>query len=737
MEMKKYQDITLSPRERAEALLSEMTVEEKLYQLSAEMHIMQDSRDIRDYRVGNVRNPAHFIHWDFEEKVTKPKSVREVVECINEDVKRSIEANRLGIPVLVHEEALHGAQWGMGSCFPQPIALASSFDDLLVAEVADCIGKECQAVGVRQVLSPVVNVCRDSRWGRTMETFGEDVLLNANFGVAMCKGFEQNGVIATPKHFVDNYGDGGRDSNASHSSERTFREVFYKPFERCVKEGQAKSIMSSYNLVDGIPCACNKNLLEKVLREEWGFDGFVVSDYGGIDGLRNSFYMVEESYQTQAIALNNGNDVTLPGHSHQNGYKALKEGELSEATLNKCVLRVLTQKFRLGLMDNPYVDAEKAETLVRNEKAKALAYKAAQESMVLLKNNGCLPFFKSKIKKVGVFGQAANKIPVGENYSGPFGGWYAEDAPTPLQALREYLADCAEVEFFESKQAATAAKECDLVLYFTSVIEGEAMDRCDIRLPKEKCLKQQDGAGIIVDKREFAVFEDQEETIKTLAENNSNTVVVLLNGAPIDMTAWIENTAAVLEAWYPGEQGGRAIVDLLFGEYSPSGKLPISIPRSVGQLPLYYAYQPSGRGYGYNENDGTPLYPFGYGLSYTTFEVKDLSLKADGETLSVVGSIQNTGKMQGAEVLQVYIHGKHCGVSRPLKELKGYKRLEVDCGQSKDFEIALDKESFYFYDAEMCYGMHDCNYTVMVGTSCDNISKQFEIKIRNGNIKII
>ncbi len=207
--MKKYQDKTLSFKERAEALLSEMTVEEKACQLSAEMLIMSDSKDIRDYRLGNARNPAHFIHWDFDKKVLAPKSVREVVECVNEDVKRSRQANRFGIPVLLHEEALHGAQWGMGSCFPQPIGLASSFDDSLVEEVADCIGKECCAVGVRQVLAPVVNVCRDSRWGRAMETFGEDVLLNANFGVAMCKGFEQNGVIATPKHFVDNYSDGG------------------------------------------------------------------------------------------------------------------------------------------------------------------------------------------------------------------------------------------------------------------------------------------------------------------------------------------------------------------------------------------------------------------------------------------------------------------------------------------------------------------------------------------------
>ena len=735
--MEKYQNKRLSFKERAEALLSEMTIEEKVCQLSAEMLIMSDSKGMRDYRLGNARNPAHFIHWDFDKKVLAPKSTREVVECINEDIKRSMQANRFGIPVLLHEEALHGAQWGMGSCFPQPIALASSFDDLLVAEVADCIAKECRAVGVRQVLAPVVNVCRDSRWGRTMESFGEDVLLNANFGAAICKSFEQNGVIATPKHFVDNYADGGRDSNESHSSERMLREIYYKPFERCVKNGQAKSIMTSYNLIDGIPCACNRNLLEDVLRDEWGFDGFVVSDYDGINGVCGTFYMTDTECEAQAMAMNNGHDVTLPWHAYEKICRAIEEGYLSEQTLDKCVLRVLTQKFRLGLMDEPYVDAEKAEKLIRNESARALAYKAAQESMVLLKNNGSLPFSKNKVKKVGALGQSVNKVPIGENYSGPYGGWYAEDAKTPLQALQEYLNGVAEVVFYESAQAKAAAKECDVVLYFTSIIEGEGLDRCDLKLPKTMQKRQVDGAGFIVDKRALAVVEDQEEIIKILAANNNNTVVILLNGAPIDMTSWIENVAAVLEAWYPGEQGGRAIVELLFGEYAPSGKLPISFPRSVGQLPLCYSYRPSGRGYGYNENDGTPLYPFGYGLSYTTFELQDVALKTDGRTLSVVGCIKNTGNMKGAEVLQVYIHGRHCGICRPLKELKGYKRVEVDYAQIVRFEIALDEESFYFYDASMRYGIHDSDYTIMVGTSSKNILHQFDIQIRDEKIKII
>lgn len=733
--MKKYLDTTLSPKERATALLAEMTLQEKAYQLSAEMLFTNDSTSQRDYKVGNARNPSHFIHWNFEEKKLCPKTTREVVQCINNDVKRSKEANRFGIPVLLHEEALHGAQWGMGSCFPQPIGLASTFDDTLVEEVADCIGKECHAVGVRQVLSPVINICRDSRWGRTMETFGEDVLLTSNLGVAMCKGFEQNGVIATPKHFVDNYGDGGRDSNPSHSSERELREVYLKPFERCIKEGKAKSIMTAYNLVNGLPCACNPHLLKDILREEWGFDGFVVSDYSGVEGIHYNFLMTDTIYKAQALAMNNGHNVTLPWHCHENILQALDEGLITEEGLDTCLLPLLTQKIRVGLLDEPYANEEEAVQLIRNDKAKALALKAAKESIVLLKNEHCLPLTKSTVKRIGVLGESAKKVPVGENYSGPYGGWYAEDAKTPLQALEGYLDGIAEVVFIDSDQI-DMVKSCDAVLYFTSVIEGEGMDRCDLKLPKTVTKKQQDNGGFIVDKREVAIYNDQEADIQTISTLQKNTIVVLLNGAPIDMSNWIDNVAAVVEAWYPGEQGAIALAEMLFGEYSPSGKLPITFPRSIGQLPLYYAHKPSGRGYAYNENDGSPLYPFGYGLSYTQFKTEHCSLNAQGLRMSVHGEIQNVGNMDGAEVLQVYIRGTNCGIVRPVKELKGYRRVEVKRQQTVNFEIPLDKESFYFYDSTLQYGAHDSDYEIMLGTSSNDISHRFHVKVKDGVLQL-
>lgn len=735
--MEGYKNKKLSYEERARLLLLELSLEEKICQVCSDMIQETDGEDLRDFKRGNFRGASHFIHWDFENRKLQPKTATEGLQSNNADIERSIKENPHQIPALLHEEALHGAQWGMATCFPQPIALASSFNDELVSQVADVIGKESRAAGIRQVLAPVVNISRDARWGRTMETFGEDVLLNCNFGVAMCKGFENNGVIATPKHFVDNYGAGGRDSNETHTSERALREIYYKPFERCIKDGGAKSIMTSYNSVDGMPCACNKRLLNDLLREEWGFDGFVVCDYGGVDGIACRHSLTVESYQALAFAMKNGHDVTLPRYSPELVKRAVEEGYLPEDVLDESVLRVLKQKFRLGLMDEPYTSSQEIEALVRNDEAKALARKAAEESLILLKNEGILPLCENKVKKIAVFGQSANVLPIGINYSGPLGGWYAEDALTPLQALQDAYGERAEIIFGQESQAETLAKSCDIAIYFTSVVEGEGMDRCDIKLPNVTLKKQENEGGIIVDKKIVSIHENQEDIIQKIAKSNPNTVVVLLNGSPIDMSAWIDNVSAVIEAWYPGEQGGMAIADLLFGKFSPSGKLPITIPRCVGQLPLYYSYKPSGRGYGYNENDGSPLFPFGFGLSYTKFEINSCALSIKDDGLHVVGEITNVGNIDGAEILQVYISGKNCYIARPVKELKGYKKVFVAKGETQTFDIVLDKESFHFHDINMQYDVHDSDYTISLATSAETNIKSFEILLRNKKIREI
>ena len=723
----------ISPRARAEALLKTLTLEEKMYQLSAQMmwEVESDYEEKRNHKEGNYRNPGHFMHFDRPD----PATPAEVAQRINRDVQLTMDAHPHPIPPLEHGEALHGAQWGMATCFPQPIAMAAMFDDRMVEEIADVIGKELAVVGVRQALTPVVNIARDCRWGRTVETFGEDVLLSSNTGVAICRGLQKNGVIATPKHYADNYSDGGRDSNYSNSSERTMREVWLRPFEKCFKEGGALSVMAAYNSWEGVPCSANDRLLTEILRNEWGFEGFVVSDYWGVEGVYEAHKLVDSYHKAEAVCLKAGLDVNLPHSCFEKLQKAYDEGLITEADIDRAVLRVLTAKFTIGLMDQPFVDPAAADALVRCDAHKQLALESARRSIVLLKNDGLLPLKRESLKKLAVFGAGANKLPVGENYSGPFKRlWEAPDAKTPLEYLREYLKGYAEVIFAEDEDIDTVAAACDAALYLTAVVEGEGMDRSDIRLPGVTRKAQADESAIIVGKFEAEIKTDQEESIRRMTAANKNSAVILLNGAPVDMTAWLEDCAAVLEAWYPGEQGAQAMTEILFGEVNPSAKLPITFPRSVGQLPLFYSAKPSGRGHGYVENDGSPLYPFGYGLSYTTFEMGEITHTLEDNRLTVTLPVTNTGDVDGAEVVQVYLTGTNCDVVMPCLELKAYRRAEVKAGETATVTLTVPAEAFCYYDRKMTLGMHDGDYTVSVGASSADLRGSFKVKVCDGKL---
>ena len=722
-----------TPIQRATELLSHMSLDEKLYQLSSQMifNVDADYEVQRDHRLGNFRNPGHFMHHG----KAVPASAAAVAERINRDVQLTMDALPNKIPPIEHGEALHGAQWGMATSFPQPIGMASMFDDEMAEKIGDAIGKECAAVGVRQALTPVVNVARDCRWGRTIETFGEDVLLNSNMGAAICRGLQKNGVIATPKHYADNYSHGGRDSNVSDTSERTMREVFLKPFEKCFKEGGAMSVMAAYNSWDGVPCSCNERLLSEILRDEWGFEGFVVSDYGGVEGVANAHKLVDTNWKAQALCLKAGLEVNLPQNSGENLRKAYDEGWINDADVDRAVLRVLAAKFAIGLMDEPFVDAEAADALVRCDAHKELALESARRAIILLKNDGLLPLEREKTRKIAVFGAGANVFPVGTNYSGPYGApWTAEDAKTPLQFLQEYLDGYAEVIFAGDDRIEEVAAACDVALYLTTVVEGEGMDRSDLRLPGITKKAQQDEAAIIVGKFEAEVKTDQEQSIRRMTKANPNSAVVLLNGAPVDMSGWMDNCNAILEAWYPGEQGAQAITEILFGETNPSAKLPITFPRSVGQLPLFYSMKPSGRGYGYVENDGSPQYPFGYGLSYTTFNLDDYGCVEKDGGLAVSLTVENTGERDGAEVVQIYLSGRNCDVVMPRIELKAYKRVEVAAGGKTQVTIEVPNEAFCYYDRKMNFGMHNGDYTVSVATSCTDVKKTFEVSVKDGKL---
>ncbi|MCR5689198.1 MAG: glycoside hydrolase family 3 C-terminal domain-containing protein [Clostridiales bacterium] len=703
---------------RAAELLGEMSLEEKIYQVTAEMIFdpTGDYRERRDPMCGSYRNPGHFMHYKRE----TPASPAEVARQINSDVCDSIEAQPHGIPPIENGEALHGAQWGMATCFPQPIALASTFDPELVSRVADVIGKECAAVGVRQVFSPVVNLARDCRWGRTVETYGEDVKLSCDMGAAMCRGLQNNGVIATPKHFADNYAAGGRDSNYSETSERTMRETVLPPFRACFEAG-AKSVMAAYNAWEGVPCSCSRRLLTDILRGEWGFEGAVVSDYGGVDGIETAHECAGSRAEAAAMALKAGLDIILPYKSFDAVREALDKGYITEEELDRNVLRVLTAKYRLGLFDSPYADPEAADRLVRCDGHRALALEAARESIILLKNESVLPLKKEKTRRVGVFGQSADVISVGNNYSGPYGTpWRGEDAPTPLEALNAFL-DGAEVIYGEDRDIETLAPSCDAVLYFAAIVEGEGSDRSDLRLPSVTVHKTRaDDGGIIVDEAAQEIREDQEKSILRLCGANPNTVVVLMNGAPIDMRAWIDRAPAVIEAWYPGEQGAKALTEILFGVTSPGAKLPISVPKSAGQLPLFYAYKPSGRGYAYCDDDGRPMFPFGFGLSYTSFELSQPSVEKTEDGWTLRTAVTNTGGYDGAEVVQVYLHARRTKTVLPVKELTAYRRVSVKRGETVEVDIPIPADAVRYYDADMRYGAHGGDFSLLVGTSSDD-----------------
>lgn len=714
----------LTAVENARKLIKQMTVEEKANQLRAQLLYLNHYNE-RDFSVGHFRNIAHFMHEN------GPQKPSECAKAINEDTRKSMEASRLHIPVLQNGESLHGAQWGNATCFPQAIGLAATFDPELVHTVAEVIAKELRAVGVRQAFSPVINITRDCRWGRTEESYGEDVCLTSKIAVAYVKGLEENGIVATPKHFVDNYADGGRDSNESHSSWRALREVYLEPFRACVQEGGARSVMSAYNILDGVPCSCNKKLLTDILRDEWGFSGFVVSDYSAVYGIFSQHNVAASHADAQAMALNAGLDVELA-----TGYgdlpRLLGEGKITQEALDKAVERVLAVKFELGLFEEPFVDPEAADRIVRCKEHRELALKAAEKSMVLLKNkNHALPLCKSRLKTIGLFGPGADTVNVG-GYSGPYGGWRAQDAMTPYEAIHAYAGDHAKVILCKDGQQVTEiAKKCDVALYFSATNEGEGADRCDLRLPCKKAKPKGVEHAMVIDRRESPEIEmNQEEIISDLIASGTKVIVILINGSPVDMECWLDSVDAVLEAWYPGEQGSAALTKVLFGESCPGGKLPISFPKSIGQLPLCYSFKPSGRSYRYNENDGKPRFAFGFGLSYTTFSFSDFQCEQNGSDVKVSVCVTNSGNRSGDEVVQLYIQGKNSGVARPLKELKAFRRITLAPGCSQTMELRLSAADFCFWNRDLVFTLGPADYEIMLGNASDNILFQKHIPIR-------
>ena len=678
----RYTDPSLSVERRVEDLLSRMSVEEKVAQVSAQLLFMDEFYEKRDYTKGHVRNVGHFLPDG-----GLPNDPKTVAERINEDTQKSMEASRWGIPVLQHGEALHGAQWGNATCFPQSIAMAATFDDDLYYREGQVVAQELRAVGVRQVYAPVINITRDQRWGRGQESYGEDVLLNSRFGAAYVKALEEGGVVATPKHFVDNYGEGGHDSFASVTSWRELREVYLEPFRACVEEGGARGIMSSYNSVDGVPSSANRKLLRDILKDEWGFKGIVVSDYGAVEIIHGNQHMAASDDDALARSLEAGLDLQLANTSSVL-LELVKSGEVSRKTLDEAVSRVLRIKFELGLFDEPLVDPEKAQAVVRSSEHRELAYESAVKSMTLLKNNGILPL--KGVRRIGLYGPAADVVTLGD-YSGGRGGWKGEGAISPYEGLKQ--------AFDGQVLLNPDPRSCDVLLFFPSILEEEGQDRSSFRL-----------------------LPDQEKQLRDLLANGKPVVVVLHSGAVVEITDWVDQAAAVLEAWYSGEQGGRALADILTGRRNPGGRLPFSWVRSIGQNPYYYSIKPSGRGYGYVENDGSPLYPFGYGLSYTSFAYSNFVLpekQEAGESLKVKVTVTNTGSVEGDEVVQLYAHDELASVARPMKQLVAFKRITLAPGESREVELEVPYRQFGLWDQDMNFRVEEGWFEIWLGRNAN------------------
>ncbi|NQT24712.1 glycoside hydrolase family 3 C-terminal domain-containing protein [candidate division KSB1 bacterium] len=719
--------------ERVDDLLKQMSLEEKVYQMVGYGDFINvDIFIVEEGRYGYPRMEEALFHGILDngefsfKKATKAigKGLGQLstigryctpqkgAERANAIQKFAIEETRLGIPIIIHDECLHGLMAIHATSFPQAIALASTWDDELMQEIAVAIGKETRSRGIHHCLSPTINIARDPRCGRTEETYGEDPFLCSRMAVAYVKGVQGEGVACTPKHFVANFvGIGGRDSNEIELSERNLRDIYFPAFKACVQEADALSIMAAYNSLDGIPCSSNKWLLTDVLRKEWGFKGVVVSDYFSVLGLYDKHRTGQDKGDAAKQAVEAGLDIELP---HPDCYLELvdlvENGKMSIDSIDDCVKRILWFKFKLGLFDNPYVNPEDAKKINDCKEHRALALKVAQKSIVLLKNNqGLLPLNKD-IRSIAVIGPNADEERLG-GYSGK-----EIKIVTPLEGIQNRAPENVSIQFAQGcdvlddsqngfKKAVDIAKAADVALLFMGnsvMTEGESRDRSNLDLP-----------GV------------QETLIQEIIETGTPVIVVLISGSVITMGKWVNDVRAIIEAWYPGEEGGNAIADVLFGHTNPGGRLPITCAKTIGQLPLYYNYKPSGRDDDYMDLRGEQTqFPFGYGLSYTTFEfsipkLQKTSIKKD-ESTSISVDVTNTGKMAGDEVVQMYIRDKVSSIVRPVKELKGFKRVSLQPGEMQTVTLDINPEKLAFYNMDMEFVVEPGEFEIMVGNSSDD-----------------
>lgn len=855
------QNSSASPEARIADLISRMTPEEKFRQLfmvpgSLELGEEKLKPGLFGFQVGAAGvedDPAGQML-----QATTGGSAFETARKINEIQRFFADKSRLGIPIIPFEEALHGLVHPGATAFPQAIGLAATFDTGLMKHVAAAIAREARTRGIRQVLSPVINIADDVRWGRTEETYGEDPFLSAEMGSAFVSAFEKAGVIATPKHLLANVGAGGRDSYPIHWNERLLRELYLPPFAACLREAGARSVMTSYNSVDGSPASAQKWMLDRLVKGEWGFPGFIVSDASSVGGANVLHFTAADYAEAASRAMNAGLDVIFQTRlDHETLFSPpFFDGRIPKAVIDRAVARVLRAKFTLGLFENPYVDPEIAAGENGSAANRELALQAAREAIVLLKNENRVLPLPPNITSLAVVGPDAAEARLG-GYSGPGNAKvslleglktrlgkatevrYAPGCrrtevpliPVPAEALfheidgrveaglrGEYFADASlsgspvfvrtdpriqfqwtlfspdpeklPSDFYSvrwtgkikatetgrfrvgidgndgyrlfldgrllldnwgkrSRRTLTAAvdfvqgRSYDLKIEYREP-EGNAWFSLvwDVGLPKDGDRMMGEAvraaarseAAIVVVGLEEGEFRDraslrlpgrQEELIQKVAATGRPTVVVLVGGSAVTMDSWIDDVPGILDVWYPGEAGGTAAAEVLVGDWNPAGRLPITFPVFEGQLPLVYNHLPTGRGDDYLDLTGKPLFPFGYGLSYTEFSYDRLRIEppviGSGESASVVFRLANTASTAGDEVVQLYIRDELASIARPVKELKGFRRVRLEPGESKDLRFEIEPEMLSMWDAGMKRVVEPGRFRLMIGASSADI----------------
>jgi len=745
---------------RVEDLLARMTLEEKVAQVTTlwqdKAHIVDadlnfdpvKARDAYPHGIGQIARPSDRSGAadTGDDGGPRWRSPRNTVAFVNAVQEYALNETRLGIPVLFHAEALHGYATRDATSFPQAIALASSWDTELVQRVNEVIAREVRARGVPLVLSPVVDIARDPRWGRIEETFGEDPYLVGEMGVAAVRGLQGDSlpladdrVFATLKHMTGHgQPESGINVGTAPFGERTLREYFFPPFEQVVRRTRLGALMASYNEIDGVPSHVNKWMLDDVLRGEWGFEGAVVSDYEAIEQLVNLHQLLPDMESAAIAALDAGVDSELPdGRAYPTLADAVRGGRVPEAQLDEAVRRMLRLKFNAGLFENPYADADRAEAVIDDPDTRQLALESARKSLVLLKNDGALPLDDTAIKTLAVIGPNAAVARLG-GYSG-------------LPRHRVSLLDGIKARFPGEVRHAEGVRITESGDWWTSEVQladrGENLQRIREAVETarsadaivlalgdtEQTSREAWANNHLGDRSSLRLVGEQEELAQAMFELGKPVIVVLINGRPPALEKITAGANGLIEAWYPGQEGGTALAEALFGDTNPGGKLPLTFARNVGQLPLYYNHKPSARR-GYLFDDKSPLFPFGFGLSYTDFDIgapqlSAVEIKADGSVkVSVV--VQNTGERAGDEVVQLYIRDKVSSVTRPVKELRGFRRVSLQPGERQKIEFTLDSQALSLWNSAMQRVVEPGEFEIMVGPNSADL-KTVTLKVES------